>query len=470
MNIEIKKYPIEDSIGFSSRRGVRVLSNMDCSCPLYYEGVEYNSVEQLFHVLIYRRVAELAMKCKNGKEVKRLNALYMEDRDYRWDSVEEKKKKRQQLYQDMYDLLHICHQVKFKYNAEFQKVILESGDKYLVEDCHWLDGTKIRGELYGTRRDEKNGVFVGRNINGQSLMELRDEVRGVVSATSHSKEKAFPKATKTNEKPKELSDYLSDRMKMKVWDKWGKTVNLSVQRVECSIYEKLGFSRYHYIQCPINKASMCLLVRTSKGKPLGFIGFLNHTFKNCPNGLMVSRFVILPQYQRRGLALPILTRICGMLKAEGYRVFINTENHHLGKALTRSYSFRGTTFDQKERYIQYDAKYRHRRGGFAYRKEYCGSNVYGYGRMLKEVNVMRENKGKVVEISGKANDNKEVKPIYHPMIRHSHAVVVSMSGVDGLFGNKDKVGNNNEYWANGVVPQCSVRGTPLKLIGINELV
>lgn len=76
----------------------------------------------------------------------------------------------------MYDLLHICHQVKFKYNEEFRKVILESGDKFLVEDCHWLDGTRTRGELYGTRRDEKNGVFVGRNICGQSLMELRDEV------------------------------------------------------------------------------------------------------------------------------------------------------------------------------------------------------------------------------------------------------------------------------------------------------
>ena len=177
MNTEIKKYPIEDSIGFSSRRGVKVLSNMDCSCPLYYKGVEYNSVEQLFHVLKYQKVAELAMKCKNGKEVKRLNALYMEDRDFRWDTNDERKRKRQQYYQDLYDLLHICHQVKYQYNEEFRKVILESGDKFLVEDCHWLDGTRTRGELYGTRRDEKNGVFVGRNICGQSLMELRNEVK-----------------------------------------------------------------------------------------------------------------------------------------------------------------------------------------------------------------------------------------------------------------------------------------------------
>ena len=176
MNTEIKKYPIADSIGFSSRRGVRVLRNMDDSCKLYYQGVEYNSVEQLFHVLVYKKVAELAMKCKNGKEVKRLNNLYMKDEDYRWDSDEVRKRKRQQYYQDMYDLLHICHRVKFQCNEEFRKVILGSGDKYLVEDCHWLDGTRTRGELYGTRRDEKNGVFVGRNICGQSLMQLRDEV------------------------------------------------------------------------------------------------------------------------------------------------------------------------------------------------------------------------------------------------------------------------------------------------------
>ena len=182
MNTEIKKYPIADSIGFSSKRGAKVLSNMDCSCPLYYKGVEYNSVEQLFHVLVYQKVAELAMKCHNGKEVKRLNSLYMKDVDYRWDSNDERKRKRQQYYQDMYDLLHICHQVKYQYNAEFRKVILESGDKYLVEDCHWLDGTRTRGELYGTRRDEKNGVFVGRNICGQSLMQLRDEVNTELSS------------------------------------------------------------------------------------------------------------------------------------------------------------------------------------------------------------------------------------------------------------------------------------------------
>ena len=272
---------------------------------------------------------------------------------------------------------------------------------------------------------------------------------------------------KEDNKPLLPSDILSLSYRIKVKDKWGKSVNLNIQRVECSIYEKLGFSRYHYIQCPINKASMCLLVRTSKGKPLGFIGFLNHTFKNCPNGLMVSRFVILPQYQRRGLALPILTRICGMLKAEGYRVFINTENHHLGKALTRSYSFRGTTFDQKERYIQYDAKYRHRRGGFAYRKEYCGSKVYGYGRMLKEVNVMRENKGKVVEISGKTNDNKAVKPIYHPTVHHSHAVEVAMSGACAHSRNVDMIGVGSRCGTTDRIsalvydmPQCSARGTP----------
>ena len=97
--------------------------------------------------------------------------------DYRWDTNDERKRKRQQYYQDMYDLLHICHQVKHQYNAEFRKVIQESGDKYLVEDCHWLDNTRTRGELYGTRRDEKNGVFVGRNICGQSLMQLREEVK-----------------------------------------------------------------------------------------------------------------------------------------------------------------------------------------------------------------------------------------------------------------------------------------------------
>lgn len=208
------------------------------------------------------------------------------------------------------------------------------------------------------------------------------------------------------------SDLLSERRKMKVRNRKGKKFNLFIQRVECSVYEKCGFSRYHYIDNPINKAAASYLITGAKGNPIAFIAFLNHTFKGCPNGLMVSRFVILPKYRGKGLSMPILSKVCGMLKANKKRVFINTENPLLGKALDRSKCFMGTTFDHKKRKIEYDAKYAHRRGGYAWRKEYCGSAVYGYGNMLKKLSVIRE-KRKNINLEKCVKKAIPICAIYH---------------------------------------------------------
>lgn len=212
--------------------------------------------------------------------------------------------------------------------------------------------------------------------------------------------------------PFSASDLLSHRFKMKVKNRKGKKFRLFIQRVECSVYEKCEFSRYHYIDKPINKAAASYLISSAKGKPIAFIAFLNCTFKGCSNGLMVSRFVILPKYRGKGLSMPILSKVCGMLKANKKRVFINTENPLLGKALDRSKCFMGTTFDHKKRKIEYDAKYAHRRGGVAWRKEFCGCAVYGYGSMLKKLSVIRE-KRKNINLEKCVEKAIPICAIYH---------------------------------------------------------
>ena len=219
------------------------------------------------------------------------------------------------------------------------------------------------------------------------------------------KVRANIKRTEAKTLPFCASDLLSDRRRMKVRNRKGKKFNLFIQRVECSVYEKCGFSRYHYIDNPINKAAASYLITGAKGNPIAFIAFLNCTFKGCSNGLMVSRFVILPKYRGRGLSMPILGKVCGMLKAKKKRVFINTENPILGKALNRSKNFKGTTFDQKHRESEYDVKYAHRRGGYAWRKEYCGCAVYGYGSIMKKLAVMRE-KRKNLNLGNHAKNRK----------------------------------------------------------------
>lgn len=261
--------------------------------------------------------------------------------------------------------------------------------------------------------------FMGSGTSGVAAVELGRSFIGCeldkdyfTMASERIEEKMKECGYNENNEPLCASDLLSERLKMKVRNKKGKTFNLFIQRVECSVYDKLGFNRYHYIDKPINKAAASYLITGAKGNPIAFIAFLNHTFKGCPNGLMVSRFVILPKYRGKGLSMPILSKLCGMLKAKKKRVFINTENPLLGKALDRSKCFVGTTFDHKKRKIEYDAKYAHRRGGYAWRKEYCGCAVYGYGSIMKKLAVMRE-KRKNLNLGNHAENRKPMCVKYH---------------------------------------------------------
>lgn len=233
--------------------------------------------------------------------------------------------------------------------------------------------------------------FIGCELNEDYFTMASERIQERMNKVGYVERNDYVNASqKSSKQLLQPSDILSDRLLMKVVDKKGKKHNLYFQRVECAVYEKLGFSRYDYVGGkPINKAAMCFLVTTSKGQTLGFLGFLNHTFKGCSNGMKVSRFVLSPQFRGKGLALPILSRTCGILKSKGYRVFINTESHKLGGRLMASCNYRSTTFNCVNRAIRKDDRYKGRRSGKAYRLEYCGNSVYGYGIMLGKLADMR---------------------------------------------------------------------------------
>lgn len=163
-----------------------------------------------------------------------------------------------------------------------------------------------------------------------------------------------------------------------------------IERVESSEYKRLGFQDLHYMKENLNKSFICLLITNKRGSPLAFIALRNHTFKGCSNGIMVSRFVIKPSYQRRGLSVPLLSLIGGMLKADGKRLFINTHLEGFGKALGKSESFKGTTTDLRERKNTNDGKYKNRQSGIAYRKEYIGKEIKGHKMLFKKIKVLRE--------------------------------------------------------------------------------
>jgi predicted acetyltransferase len=239
-------------------------------------------------------------------------------------------------------------------------------------------------------------------------------------------------------------DLLTKRKSVKMWVK-GKRATLHVQRVSSSVYKRFGFLQYHYIDKPINKGATCLLFTDKKNRPIAFVGLLNHTFKGCHNGIMVSRFVIMPRFQKRGLSLPILKAVGGMLSGSGYQMYLNTQNKQLGEALGRRKYFVGTTFDQVDRSGEYDKTHRNRIWGKAWRKKYCGGRLYGYSELFKKVAVLRKNVSK----SSISNDNihsKILYPIGCPSNSHHNSPYLAIcSPIVGISSDRWAVGKESSH-------------------------
>ena len=172
-----REYKIDNSIYFNSKFGEKVLSNM-YPCKLEYNGEEFRSVEEMFHVLLYRMLIDKTKACKNAFECKELyNTYVMEKKEKKgkMEDNEEYEKRQRQRLMDEYRLIHLCHQVKFEQFKPFRDIIINSGDKDIVEWCYWIYDKRI--DTFGTYRDDEKGLFVGGNICGRSMMQVRKEYR-----------------------------------------------------------------------------------------------------------------------------------------------------------------------------------------------------------------------------------------------------------------------------------------------------
>lgn len=192
-------------------------------------------------------------------------------------------------------------------------------------------------------------------------------------------------------------------------------MKLFVQRVERSVYEKCGLAKLHYMKEPINKGVKCLLFTDMKGRNVAFVGLLNNPSRSYPNGVIVSRIIVFPQFQSRGLSIPILDKVGAMLAAKGLQLFINTEHKSFGKRLDGSSCWVGTTFDKKERkYYESDATHHNRKGGIMWRKRFVGKALHGYNELFEKVAVLRGRKPEmaVTESKGRCNSHS-TKPHFH---------------------------------------------------------
>ena len=209
-------------------------------------------------------------------------------------------------------------------------------------------------------------------------------------------------------------------------------MNLFVQRVERSVYMKLGLSKLHYMKDPINKGATCLLFTDLKGRNVAFVGLLNNPSRSYPNAVIVSRIIVFPQFQGKGLSVPILDKVGAMLAARGLQLFINTEHKSFGKRLDASVCWVGTTYDKKVRtYYENDATHRNRKGGLMWRKRFVGKTLHGYSELFEKVAVLRGKRAFVV-IDGEVGLGARRTVIRHISPSVDFADAILCSGIEAL--------------------------------------
>ena len=165
-------------------------------------------------------------------------------------------------------------------------------------------------------------------------------------------------------------------------------IELSVSRVEFETWN--FFKKHHYLTEDVNKGAKFILFEWDK-KPIGIVAILNTPRKGIPNGMAISRIVILPDYQGLGLGSRLSNFIGGIFINEGNKMYIKTVNPALGEYFNNSKLWRGTAMNGKARKMEgADVnKYKNRVTRLSYCHEYIGESVQGYEDLLLPINEMR---------------------------------------------------------------------------------
>lgn len=170
-------------------------------------------------------------------------------------------------------------------------------------------------------------------------------------------------------------------------------INLSVMRVEPSVWINLGFYKHHYLTSNMNKSCKCFLFMWNN-EPVCFIGLLNSPRKNSPNSLSISRIVTLPDFQGIGIARRCIEFVCGIAKSKGYVTYIKTIHDQFGKYLERSENWSPTSYNGKIRNnTDYEkGKYNNRLLRASYCYKFIGKEINGYDELLLPINELRKKK------------------------------------------------------------------------------
>lgn len=159
----IERYPAEQTVGFTSTAAEWGIFSNFAKTPMFVEGVEFACVEQMYHYIRLNDEKERAEYLKLTPNM----GLKMKAKAFAKRGVE-----RADWREIAVDVMRFCLNHKYQNSAEFRKALVDSGDKYIVED---ESNRKKRPDSWGAVYDATTNEYYGKNIMGRLLMELREK-------------------------------------------------------------------------------------------------------------------------------------------------------------------------------------------------------------------------------------------------------------------------------------------------------
>lgn len=162
------------------------------------------------------------------------------------------------------------------------------------------------------------------------------------------------------------------------------------------------FKKHHYLTSESNKGFGYLVFLWDE-IPVGTCVYKNQPSGNFPNGMSISRIVILPDFQGMGIGKHICEFVCGILKSDDKRTFIKTINPALGEYFNKSDIWRNTSKNGKFRFDveKKDGKiwkFANALQRVSYCHEYIGEAIHGHDNLLLPIKEMRTQQKQQISI------------------------------------------------------------------------
>lgn len=154
------EYPADECIPFSKVEEQWGIFGNFAPVPLMVNGVEFVNSEQLFQM----------MKFTDAETIKAIHNCRGMNIKYAAKAAEKLGLRRPDWGQIIVDVMKFCLQTKYEQSEEFRQTLKETVGKTIVEDQTRFK--KKTADTWGAKLI--NGKFVGSNLLGRLLMELRD--------------------------------------------------------------------------------------------------------------------------------------------------------------------------------------------------------------------------------------------------------------------------------------------------------